>query len=318
MRNCTQARRANGVVRIALSSFAGAALIAIGCNRTPEANRSATPGAPTVVVGIAPIAYFAERLAGDAIQIKTLVEPGRSPHSFAPTPRQVAELESAAGFIAIGLPFEQRLVEKIRANFPKLPICDASAGVEHIEATHQCEEDEHVEGADPHEHGAADPHIWLDPKRARRIAANVAAELKRVAPGHEAEFSERLAAVDAELVALDAELTEWLAPLRGRSFIVFHPAYGYFADSYGLTQISIEVQGKDPTPTDVVRVVNEARRAGVKVIFYQPQYSSRSAEVIASEIGGVVEPLDPLAHDYLAQLRHMAQRVSEALAGEKP
>jgi len=315
----------------AARAFAGAALavaaVLCACSRPAGTTIGKSPGAPLFVAGIAPIAYFVERIGGDAIRVDVLVEPGRSPHAFSPTPKQVAGLASASGFIAIGLPFEQRLVEKIRASFPSLPICNAAEGVEllapiahehHDEEGHEGHDHAEAGHAEHHERESFDPHVWLDPKRARRIAANIAAALSAAMPAQAATFSENLAALDAELAALDAELTERLAPLRGRAIIVFHPAYAYFAESYGLTQVAIEVGGKDPTPTDVVRVVNEARRTGVRVIFYQPQYSSRSAEVIASEIGGVVEPLDPLAKDYLAQLRHMGERVASVLGGENP
>jgi zinc transport system substrate-binding protein len=123
--------------------------------------------------------------------------------------------------------------------------------------------------------------------------------------------------VEEDLDRLDARLRESLAPLKGRDFFVYHPAFGYFADAYGLRQIPVEIEGKEPTARQLARLIDRARAEGVRVIFVQPQFSAKSAQAIATAIGGSVIPLDDLAKDYLANLAAMAEKVRGALAAEK-
>ncbi len=168
-----------------------------------------------------------------------------------------------------------------------------------------------------HDHGELDPHIWLDPKRAVTIAETMCQAMVRADPPRAERYRENLAALQADLRALDERIAQTLAPLRGRTLYVFHPAYGYFAESYGLRQVAVERHGKEPAAREVTELIEQARAENAKVIFVQPQFSQRSAKVIAGEIGGAVVPMDPLARDYLGNLQRMAETVARRL-GEVP
>ena len=161
---------------------------------------------------------------------------------------------------------------------------------------------------------AADPHVWLAPRLLKQMAANITAALSVADSAHEQNFRENQAALDIELDALDRRLEKNLAPYRGQAFYVFHPAFGYFADAYGLRQESVEIEGKSPTPRQLVSLMQKARADRVKIIFLQPRFNQQAAEAIAQSLGGAVMPMDDLAYDVVANLNNIASTVGDALS----
>lgn len=260
---------------------------------------------PTVFVSVLPQQTFVERVGGDAVTVHVLVGPGRSPATYEPTPSQMAALSHAAAFFRVGVPFETNIVPRLAGMYPKLKIVDTRQGVATIASA------DHEHG---HDHGDADPHIWLDPRRVKIQAKTIADALCELDPERAETYRRNLAAFHADLDAVDARLRAVLAPYRGRTFLVFHPAYGYFADAYGLRQLAVQVEGKSPSARQVARWIETARRERVKIVFVQPQFAEDAARAIAKAVDGAVVPLDPLAADYLANLDNMARRVAEALA----
>jgi zinc transport system substrate-binding protein len=295
----------------------------------PAAIAAPAPGAEApaqkvrVFVSILPQAYLVDRVGGPYVEAGVLVGPGQSPHTFDPAPRQMVELSRAQLFFTIGWPFEKQLVEKARSLNPNLKIIDMREGVRlrwPSAAEAAADRDEPTPAPPPGRGahaGQSDPHTWLSPRNARIEAANVCRALAAADPKHAAAYQENLAALDRDLEALDAELARTLAPLKGKTLLVYHPAFGYFADAYGLRQAPVEIEGKEPTARQLAALVDRARADGVRVIFVQPQFSARSAEAVAQAIGGAVVPLDDLSRDYLANLRDMAAKIRTALAAEK-
>jgi zinc transport system substrate-binding protein len=167
-----------------------------------------------------------------------------------------------------------------------------------------------------HDHGALDPHIWLDPALVKIQAANIRDGLSAVDPEGTDVYARNTAAFLQELDELDREIRDILAPIPAdrRTFLVFHPSWGYFARAYGLTQAPIEVDGKEPSPRDMARIIAMGRETGARVVFVQPQFSQKSASVIAAQIDARVVRLDPLAEDWSANLLGAARAFAEALA----
>jgi zinc transport system substrate-binding protein len=262
------------------------------------------------------------------VDVEVLVAPGQSPHSYEPTPRQAAAIAQAKVYFRIGVPFEDVLVPKIQQPNPNLQVVDLREGITLRELTESeaLEAHENVHGepgaraeaqrVHEHEHaaGAPDPHTWLDPKNARIQARTICAALCRVDPARAAEFRQNLAELESNLDQLDRKIADALAPLKSREFFVFHPAFGYFADAYGLRQVPVEIEGKEPDMKSIRELIRRAKQSGVRVIFVQPQFSARAAEMVAREIGGTVVPLDDLAYDYIRNLESMARKVQSALA----
>ncbi|MDY6851451.1 MAG: zinc ABC transporter substrate-binding protein [Thermodesulfobacteriota bacterium] len=258
-------------------------------------------------VSIPPQSYFVERLCRDRVKVLVMVRPGESPATYEPTPKQMAKLGRTRVYFRIGVPFENVFLPKLKRNYPDLLIVDTRRGIK-LRAMAGG-------GEDRHEHGRAglDPHIWMSPRLVGIQAVTICGELKRLDPNHANEFEANLKAFQADLNAMDARITRVLAPLKGRTLFVFHPAYGYFAEAYGLKQKAIELEGKEPGPKSLIRIINQAKQEGGRVIFVQPQFSRQSAKTIAEAIGGAVIPLDPLAKDYLKNLGEMADRIAAAL-----
>ena len=266
------------------------------------------------VASIAPLATFTQRIGGAHVTVETLIGPGQSPHAFAPTPQQVASIARAQVYFSIGVGQEPALRAKLAANNSTLRIVDTLDGVPLLAG------DEHEHHDDDAEHAAApyDPHAWLDPARAVQIAENIAGGLIAADPGNETDYRQNMGKLAADLRKLNDELRELLLPFNGRAFLVFHPAYAYFARAYGLRQIGIEVDGKEPTPQQLGELVTQARDANIRAIFYQPQSDERLARQVAAQIDAQAVAWDPLAADYFSNLRTAAENLAQSFASEQP
>lgn len=272
-----------------------------------------------VFATVVPLAYFAQQIGGDRAQVQTLVRPGQDPHTYDPTPRQVAALADADLFIRVGMPLEDAWLPRIRATNPGLEIIDVREGLELRKNGPTVELAEALTGGthESHEHEDHDPdgqdvHVWTSPLLAKAMSARIRDALVNIAPADAAAFQSGYERFAAALDALDARLRSQLAPLKQRSFMVFHPAWGYFADTYGLTQLAVEYQGKEPGARALARLIDLARERGIRVVVTQPQMSARSAERIASAIGGRAESVDPLSANYAATLMRLASLLAES------
>jgi len=303
--------------------FAIAVMITLSA---PRVTAQPTTDKYTIFTSILPQEYFVERIGGDRVAVQALVTPGSSPATYEPTPRQMAALSEARLFFRIGVPFENAFVPKIEGTTKELRIIDTRAGIplremkahHHHEDEHEKEarheDDEHHAEEEHHHHeGGKDPHIWLSPQLVKVQARTIADALIELDMAGKAVYESNLAALLKDLDVLDATLAEALAPVKGKTFMVFHPAWGYFADTYGLKQEPIEIEGKDPSGPQLARMIEMAKEEGIRVIFVQPQFSKKSATRVAEAIGGVVIPINPLARDYLNNLKHVAIAVRQAL-----
>lgn len=263
-----------------------------------------------VYVSIPPQKYFVERVGGEYVDVSALLPPGQSPATYEMTPKQMVGLGKARVLFRIGVPFEKQVVAKIGATLTDLNIVDTRKGID----LRLMASPHHDESCD-HEHDAQDPHIWMNPRLAKVQARIICEELSRLDPAHKEAYEKNLRAFEADLDRVDATIAAKLAPLQGREFFVFHPAYGYFADAYGLTQVAVQAGGKTPTAKQLGALIRQAKEAGVKLIFVQPQFDKSSAKAVAEAIGGVVTPMDPLAESYLNNLLEMADKIEKALTG---
>ncbi|MBN2000191.1 zinc ABC transporter substrate-binding protein [candidate division KSB1 bacterium] len=253
-----------------------------------------------IYVSILPQAFFVERIGGEQVNVNVLVGPGQAPETYEPTPRQMAGLGKAHAYFRIGTPFEESVIDKIAGINKNLEIIDTRMGVtfRHFK--------------DSHSSRTADPHIWLSPEAVKVQAATICTALGRLSPDRRAFFEKNLTDLTAELEKTHQKIVAILGPHKGEKFYVFHPAFGYFGDTYGLEQIAIESEGHEPSPRQLADLIKSARERGVKVIFIQPQHDKNNAETIAREIGAIVVPMDPLARDYLDNLLFMAESVRSA------
>ena len=264
-------------------------------------------------VSIVPQKYFVEKIGGDLVDVSVMVLPGNSPATYEPKPKQMANLTDAKAYFAIEVPFENSWLKKIAAVNPKMLIVHTEKGLEKIPMKDRHREEvKHKQEAE-HHHIIKDPHLWTSPPQVMFMARNILMGLLAVDPDNRSIYEANYKKFIMEIVDLDAELTEIFTGKRGLQFMVFHPAWGYFADAYGLEQVPIEMEGKDPKPAQLRELIDHAKECGVKVIFVQPQFSTKGADIIAKAIGGEVVLADPLDPDWANNLRQQAARFKAAL-----
>lgn len=266
-----------------------------------------------VFVSVLPQATFVARVGGEHVKVSALTRPGQSPETFEPTPQQVADLAHADLFIGIGMPFEQAWMPRLQAANPRMQVMDARAGMDLLPLDpHGHEEDQGHAGQVLQADAIGDPHLWTSPLLAARMSASIRDTLTALDPAHAEDFAHNQAQFAAELEDLDQEIRSQLQNLPSRKFLVFHPAWGYFAQAYGLTQVPIEQGGKEPGARTLVTLIEQAKRDQIRVVFSQPESDPRFAEQIARAIGGQVIAIDPLAPDYVANLREVARQIASA------
>lgn len=267
-----------------------------------------SPAVPTVAVSILPQSEFVARIGGDRVRVITIVGPGSSPHSYEPTPRQMADLSGAAIWFSIGVEFEHALLPKVNALYPKLKIVNTAKEVVYRTL------ESHDEGADPgHEgEGGPDPHVWLGLDAVKIQLAAIRNALAALKPADAAYFKANHDAYRGEIEAAFAVLAADLAPLKGSAVFVYHPSFGYFLDTFGLRQEAVEVGGKEPTQKTLALLVSKARGDKAKVIFVQKQYPAAAARTVAKAIGGVVVEIDPLAPAWLENIKAMGAALKSA------
>jgi zinc transport system substrate-binding protein len=255
-----------------------------------------------VAVTILPQAEFAESIGGDRINVTVMVPPGADPHTTELTPSKMTEVAEAKMYAKVGsgIEFELSYMDKIEAVNKNMLVVDCSKGIELVTSV------------DPDEPGM-DPHIWVSPLNAKIMVQNICDGLVQVDPADKDYYEQNRDAYLQKLDALDQEIRSSLANIKNRAFIVLHPAWGYFARDYDLEQIPIEIGGKEPSAQDITRIIDEAKQRNIKIIFASPQFNPQMAEVIANDIGGRVVLIDPLAKDYIENLRMVLNEMIQAI-----
>ena len=257
-----------------------------------------------IFVTIMPLVYLVERIGGNRVLVNALVLPGKNSVTYTPSFKQMMGLARAKIFFRIGVPMENGLMPKIKNIGKHMLIIDTRKGIRmrRMERGHHQHDGE----------GALDPHIWLDPNLVKIQAKTICEALAQVDPEGISEYTAGFNSFIADLDLLDKKIKAAFASVRGSSFFVFHPAFGYFADAYGLKQVAVEIEGKAPKGKDLSLFIEKAIKENVRVIFVQPQFDKTAAKKIAKTINGTVVSIDPLAKDYLENLEKIAGMVAKA------
>jgi zinc transport system substrate-binding protein len=285
-------RNENRLLAVAVLAGTLAGLLT-GCSKPPESQPASRP---RVAVSVLPQAYFVDRIADGRVEVEVMIPPGASPHTHEPAMQQMKAVTEADLYVKVGhpnFPFEKAWIDELIAENPSMTVVNGAEGVAWQEG---------------------DPHVWLAPSHVKTIATNLHRALVKLLPAAAGQLDSNLALFIADIAAVDRELRNTLADHQGRKFFVFHPAWGYFASEYGLVQVPIEAHSKEPSPAQLARLIEEAKQENAAVIFVQPQFSRQSAEVIAREVGAEVVPIDPLARDWLANLKRVAEAFGIAFA----
>lgn len=244
----------------------------------------------SVVVSILPLADFVAAVGGDKVNVSVMVPTGAEPHTYEPTPSQMVEVSKAKMFVKVGsgVEFELTWMDKLADLNRQMLVVDSSEGVQIVDR---------------------DPHIWTSPANATTMVNNICEGLVRIDPNNRHYYEANRNAYLKRLGDLHNEIRDEIALSGVKEFMVFHPAWAYFARDYGMEEISIEAGRGEPSAADIARLIEEAKSKGIKVVFVEPQFNRQSAEVIARAIGGTVIPIDPLARNYIDNLRTVVREL---------
>ncbi len=297
---------------LSISMIAVFIIASPSCAKAPAALPN---GKPTVIVSVLPQAYFLERIAGDRVNIIVLVGKGQDPHSYEPTPRQMAAVSKASAWLTVGVEFEKILTGKVTSLYPNLRIVDTTPGVvfRTLEAHTHDGSPVPAETAGNASESGTDPHIWLGRQAVKAMALNIRDALIKLDPAGSADYERNQLAFSADVDKVYDSLALELEPLRGKPVFVYHPAFGYFLDEFGIGQEAVETGGKEPTQKALAALIGEAQRDGAKVIFVQAQFPSSAAETVAKAIGGAVIRIDPLAADWLDNISRLGDALGKAI-----
>lgn len=269
-----------------------------------------------IMVSIPPQKYFVERIGGEKVSVSVMLPPGTSPHSFEPKPVQMVELGNAHIYMAIGVEYEKSLLPRIRSMHPDLKIIHTDKEISKIPMRMNSHDHDHQHGNKRSGKGH-DPHVWLSPDLVMVMASNIYQAMAQASPENKDYFQEKYISFINELISLDQEIKSIFSNIRpGTKFMVFHPAWGYFARAYGLTQVPVEIEGKEPKSADLKHLIDTARHENIKVIFVSPQFSKRSAQAIADSIEGKTISIDPLAENWKKNMMQVADKFKAGLTGD--
>ena len=295
--------RTEGSVCLRVMSFVLILFLFFSCSRNAQNDKL------LIAVSIPPQAWFVSRIAGDKANVLILVPPGQNPHNYEPTPKQMQNLSRAKAWILSGTEFEITLRPKIEALFPDLLIVDGTEGVEF----RYLAEHEHHE-FDDHDHQSYyDRHTWLGYEPATLMAMKIASSLVVFDYENSDYYFVQMDALIKEIDDVYNELKITLAPLDGKSVFVYHPSFGYFLDEFGIFQEAVETGGKEPTPRQLNALMEKIKQEKPAAIFVQKQFPVNTAKTIADTVGAQVIELDPLAQDWLENIKHMGQELKNTI-----
>lgn len=293
---------------------------------------------PLVSVSIPPQKYFVEKIAANTLDINVIIPAGVDEHNFDFKPATMQRLEKSDIYFTIGLEFERVFADKFQSNFANLQVIDTGKDLRNLATSHthskddhdehhdhaghdDHDHDEHAHGKDKHHahkhsnshetHSEKDPHIWLDPILVKIQASTIAKALIAKYPQNKALYEANLIKFQADLDALNAEISALFEKSKNKKFIIYHPSLGYFAARYHLVQIPVEIEGKEPKTKDLQRLMSVAKKENIKTIFVQKGFSQNAAKSLAKELKASVVELNHLSDDYSKNLLEIAKKIAQ-------
>ena len=261
-----------------------------------------------ISVTIEPQRYFVEKIAGGRFQVNTVTPVGQSPETYDPAPQQMMRIGNSMAYFKIGyIGFELAWMKTIEAQNPDMKVYDLSKGMNLIES----HEDEQPHEGHAHHHGMIDPHIWTSITGAKVMIQNIADALVELDPENRALYAQNYEQTLSEIEAVRREMEQILQPVRGTSFIIYHPALTYFAREFGLNQLCIELDGKEPSPAQLKNLIEVAHHSGAKIVFVQQEFDKKNAELIAEETGCKLVRINPLSYNWKEEIMNLAKILAD-------
>lgn len=279
-------------------------LYLVSCNFSGKDNKNADNGRRAILtVSIPPQQYFVKQIAGSQFEINIMIPPGANPVTYDPTPGKMKKVANSVAYIKIGhLAFEKSWMSKFTSVNQDLKVIDQSEYSDLIKS----------KPAKSHDHShrsGIDPHIWTSPKAVKKQMKAIKEGLIGLDSSHASFYEKNYRNFLSKLDTLDAFIQHSLKEIKSRSFIIFHPALSYYARDYNLIQIPIESGGKEPTPSELRRIIDTAKDQGINSVFVQRQFNTDNAETIAREIGAKVEVIDPLDSNWVDAMKDITKKI---------
>jgi len=280
-------------------------------------NTKQTTDEKVVSVTIEPQRYFAEKIAGDKFRINCVVPVGQSPETYDPTPQQMIQIGKSTAYLQIGhIGFELAWMDNIKANNQGMQVFDTSDGLELLVGSEDCGHDHHGDGDEHrHEHhqhpGGIDPHIWSSITGAKVVAWNTLHAFITLDKENTQYYWKNYNQLLEEIGQTEKTIKDLLKPVLSRAFIIYHPALTYFAEEFNLTQLTIEMDGKEPSPAQLKELIDLSRNYNVRVVFIQQEFDQKNAELIAKETNCRMVRINPLAYDWSKELIHIAKSLAD-------
>lgn len=265
----------------------------------------------TLTVSILPQKYITEKITGDDYDVKVLLPPGANHETYEPTPMDMRSLENSKFYVTLGLlDFEKNWLKRFTEMYPGMTVINTSEGIELLTG-HIHEHDGGSGHNHEHENEGIDPHIWLSPSAVKVQARTITHALMDADSLNAESLSERLSTLERMIDSLDLQIKQILQPYKGKAFMIFHPALGYFARDYGLEQISIEEDGKEPSASRISQLIEIAKEKDIRSILISKEFDVRNAETIAKELNAKVITFDPMAEDWPVNMITLAKLIAE-------
>lgn len=297
------------------------ATLAVGCGSGAKHHNDEKK---VLTVTIEPQRFFLDQMVGELFTINTLVPPGSSPETYEPAPSVMIDMADSDIYFMVGdLGFENAWSTRLKVNNPEVTIVNCSDGIERMEGHDHshCEGELHHDHGDHHHdhgedhahshaavhaHSGIDPHVWSSPQATKIVVENMLKSVVELDPENEETIRANYAALTNRIDRTDSLIKETLKDIPSRSFIIYHPALGYFARDFGLQQVSIEFEGKSPSPAQIKEIVDLARKENINTIFIERGFDTKNASVVAKEIGAEIFEIDPLRYEWDEELLRIA------------
>jgi zinc transport system substrate-binding protein len=283
-------------------------VLLLSCNQKQETGKDTGKETGIITVSIAPYRYFVESIAGDDYSVNIMVPAGSDPHIYEPAPNQITALRKSAAYISNGyLGFEMAWLARLYEVNGKMKKLDLGKSINPIESDHHDHEG-------PHNHSeGADPHYWVSPKCAAQMAESVRDFLKELNPSGSERYHGNCNLLLEKINELDRKAEEYFSGYSGSSFMIYHPNLAYLARDYGLKEIAVESEGKEPSPSGMKELIDLARKENLKTIFVQREYDRRNALAIAAETGASIVIIDPLSADWYQSTSDILEALHKSL-----
>ena len=277
------------------------ALSLVSCQHKPAESKKVQ-----LTVSIIPQKFLAQYIAGDRFDIQAMLPPGSNHETYEPAPRDMEKISTSKLYFALGaLDFELTWLDRLKASNPGMKVINTSDGIQMLSG--------HIhenEVGEPSKNHGIDPHTWLSPACMKIQAVNICKALSAIDLPNTAVYNENLKRFNHLADSVDKIIREKLAGSAEKSILIFHPALAYFCRDYNLAQISIEQDGKEPSPAFMAEIVKTAKEKGIKSIFISKEFDTRNAEAIAAEIHGKVIVFDPMAENWAENIIHLADLIA--------